>query len=131
MEWNFKGKYHGYDVNKLPEDYLEWVVQNINNSDMKRTAQKILEFRKSGKMGGSTVKKTVAPKVGNEALIRGLCLLIASNMDKESPFRTLPQVVKYVVFNEIPMNEIAEKEKPVEESPNNNEINNPFLEGLE
>ena len=99
---------------------------------MKSTAQKIIDFRKSGNMKtSSTAQKTFAPK-DNGAITRALCLLIASNIDKENPFRALPMVVKYVVFNEIPMNEMVEStDKPPQPSPTVEEAsNNPFLEGL-
>ena len=136
MKWNFKGKYYGYDVNNLPDDYLQWVVENARNIDMKNTAKKIIDFRKSGGIkSSSTDKKTFIPssRSTTESLIRALCLLIATRMDEEDPFRAMPTVVKYVVFNEIPMKEMAEQKESPEppESELPEDFNNPFLEGLE
>ena len=125
MIWKFGGKYNGKDVNSLPDDYLDWVINNAKNREMRETAQKIIEFRKNGKM-------SPAPKTSSKsdnALVRGLCLLIATNIDKDNPYSVLPEVIKYVVFNEIPMTPppaIEDEPKTTAE-----EFNNPFLEGLE
>lgn len=127
MIWNYGGKYNGYDVNKLPDDYLEWVINNAKNRSMKETAQKILDFRKKGKMDAPKNSPDKANKVSKDALIRALCLLIATRMDKENPFSALPDVIKYVVFNEIPMNAPEPKDEPKLDE----EFKNPFLEGME
>ena len=43
------GKYKGMDMSSLPQDYLMWLVQNIDPGDIRDEAKRLLESGESKK----------------------------------------------------------------------------------
>jgi hypothetical protein len=114
MIWTYGKKYNGWDVNKVPTNYLEWAVNNAENSEMKEAAMKVLNFRASrgdGNVGTPANQSRTQPgeqyKGSHTAktdpmLLRAVTLLCAVTMDPMNPWKELDHAIKYIGFGQTP-----------------------------
>lgn len=122
MIWDFKGKHQGKNINDVPTDYLEWILENSKNTDARSTAKKALDYRASrGESGGSSYQgkssdeqmiKNIFDPEKIDMFIRGIILTTCVFRDPVNPWEFFQEHMRYVVFNEAPKPKKVTEEKP-------------------
>jgi hypothetical protein len=119
MQWTYKGKHEGRDINEVPTDYLQWCYNNSKNDQARAKAKEALQYRGASlDMSTDSKSGTTTGKTGKGSVIQSryyaLDLCIKLQCVPEG-FNHLGAVTDYLAEGKLPMTKTEEITQPVDE----------------